>query len=110
MVRRVLLTPEMAIEAPRETAMIQPMSRHAAQSADTPALRRRAKQAIDQLSGGPLRLAADFLMYIEERAPETDAATRERLDIPGLTESVARGKRDASAGRVKDWRKVRKDV
>ncbi len=86
------------------------MSRHAAQSADTPSLRRRAKRAIDQLSGRPLRLAADFLMYVQERAPETNVATRELLDIPGLTESVARGKRDASAGRVRDWRKVRKDV
>lgn len=86
------------------------MSRQSTQSADTPALRRRAKRAIDQLSGGPLRLAADFLMYIEERTPEVDAATRELLDIPGLAESVARGKRDARAGKTRNWRKVRKDV
>ena len=86
------------------------MSRSAAQSSDTPALRRQAKRAIDQLSGGPLRLATDFLAYIEERAPATDPATRELLDIPGLAESVARGKGDVRAGRVRDWRKVRKDV
>lgn len=86
------------------------MSRHSAQSTDTPALRRRAKRAIDQLSGGPLRLAADFLAYIEERAPELDPATRELLDIPGLGESLARGKRDARAGKVRNWRKVRKDA
>ncbi len=71
-------------------------------------LRKQAKQTIDRLSGVPLRLATDFLSYIQER--HTDAATKELLEIPGFADSLARGVKDVRAGRVKNWRKVRGDV
>lgn len=77
-------------------------------SVNTPELRRRAKRAIDGLSGHPLRFAADFLNYIQERQP--DQAMKELLEIPGFAESAARGVKDVRAGRVKNWRKVRGDV
>ena len=71
-------------------------------------LRARAKKAIDQLSGPRLRLVTEFLTYVQGRGG--DRATRELLEIPGFIESFARGVRDVRAGRVKDWRKVRRDV
>ncbi len=86
-------------------------------------LRKRAKRSIDKLSGGSLRLAMDFLAYMQERhsdaggtrgaasdASDSLAASKELLDIPGFTDSMARGVKDARDGRVKSWRKVRRDV
>ena len=84
------------------------MNRKAATLADTPELRRQAKKMIDRLSGLPLRFATDFLTYVQERQP--DEATKELLEMPGFAESHARGVKDASAGRTKNWRKVRGDV
>jgi hypothetical protein len=71
-------------------------------------LRRRAKATIDRLSGPRLRFATDFLAYVQRR--QLDAATKELLDTPGFLESFARGTKDVRAGRVKPWRKVRRDV
>ena len=71
-------------------------------------LRRRAKKTIDQLSGQRLAAAASFLNYVSEHG-RTDA-TAELLAIPGFVESFARGSADLNAGRVKAWRKVRRDV
>lgn len=84
------------------------MSRQDATLVNTTALRRQAKKTIDQLSGLPLRFAADFLSYIQERQPEE--ATKELLEIPGFVDSVSRGIKEVRAGRVKNWRKVRSDV
>jgi hypothetical protein len=71
-------------------------------------LRRRAKKTIDQLSEPHLRFVTDFLAYIKERQPEE--ATRELLDIPGFIEAFARGTQNVRTGRVRPWRKVRREV
>lgn len=71
-------------------------------------LRRQAKLSIDQLSGRRLRVVAGFLAYL--RGSARDDATRELLEIPGFLESFARGAKDARAGRVRAWHKVRRDV
>lgn len=84
------------------------MSRQNATPVDTTALRRQAKRTIDELSGLPLRFAADFLAYLQERHP--DKATKELLEIPGFADSLTRGTKDVRSGRVKPWRKVRSDV
>jgi hypothetical protein len=81
------------------------MSRQSAPPADNTALRRQAKKTIDQLSGLPLRLATEFLSFVKER--QSNEATGELLRIPDFAESFARGVKDARAGRVKPWRKVR---
>jgi len=68
-------------------------------------LRRQAKALIDSLSGPQLRVASEFLAFVERR--EADAATLELLTIPGFTPSYVRGVRDIKAGRTKPWRQVR---
>jgi hypothetical protein len=71
-------------------------------------LRRRAKKAIDELSGSQLRMMKDILDYVRDRPSK--AATRDLLEIPGFMRSFRRGTQDIRAGRVTDWRKVRRDV
>ncbi|NOT01587.1 MAG: hypothetical protein HOP29_13270 [Phycisphaerales bacterium] len=74
----------------------------------TTELRRRAKNAIDHLSGPRLRFAADLLEDVRKR--RLNRATTELLEIPEFLDSLARGVRDLRAGRVKPWRSVRGDV
>jgi len=71
-------------------------------------LRRRAKKQIESLSSERLRVAADFLSYLEER--ESNEATDELLRIPGFAEQFEEAQRDMAAGRMVNWRKVRRDV
>jgi hypothetical protein len=74
----------------------------------TAQLRRRAKSMIDRMSDTQLRVASEFLAFVETRQP--DAATVELLSIPGFASSFARGTRDVKAGRTRPWREVRRDV
>lgn len=71
-------------------------------------LRRKAKKAIDQLSGQRLRFVSDFLAYVNDS--RSDEATKELLEIPGFLESFGRGVKDIRAGRATHWRKVRRRV
>ena len=71
-------------------------------------LRDRVKEYVDQLSPERLLVAADFLAYLTER--ESEEATQELLDIPGFVEAFERGKKEAAAGKVINWREVRNDV
>lgn len=71
-------------------------------------LRQKAKKTIDKLSGPRLRFVTEFLTYVQLQ--QSDKTTRELVEIPGFLESFARGVNDIRAGRVKDWRKVRRDV
>lgn len=61
-------------------------------------LRRRAKQRIDRLSPERLRVADDFLAYLEER--EECDATAELLRIPGFMEAFQRAEAQVTAGDV----------
>ena len=63
---------------------------------------------IDRLSGEQLRVASEFLAFVETR--EHDAATLELLATPGFASSFARGMRDVKAGRTRPWREVRRDI
>ena len=71
-------------------------------------LKREAKFLIDGMSAKDLRLVREFLAFVVSR--DTDAATRELLAIPGFEKSFVRGVKDIKAGRVKPWRRVRRDV
>jgi hypothetical protein len=55
-----------------------------------------------------LRVAAEFLRYLEERA--SDEATGELLKIPGLLEDIAEADRDFAEGRSVNWRDLRRRV
>jgi hypothetical protein len=77
----------------------------------TAQLKRRAKSMIDGLSPAQLRVASEFLAFVQSRGEDaTDPATRELLAIPGFAASLARGTRDVKAGRTRPWREVRRDV
>ena len=71
-------------------------------------LRNEARALIDTMSRAQLRVASEFLTFINRR--EMDAATLELLSLPGFEQSFARGKKDIKAGRTKPWRQVRSDV
>jgi hypothetical protein len=74
----------------------------------TTQLRKRVQARIRTLSPQRLRLADDFLAYLQDR--EDNAATRELLAIPGLRRSIERGLRQAAAGKTVPLAKVRRNV
>ncbi len=71
-------------------------------------LRRAAKDSIDSLTPEKLKVAADFLEFLQGRA--SAEATAELLKIPGLAPDLKRADKDRKAGKGKNWREVRKDV
>lgn len=71
-------------------------------------LRRRISRRMKALSADRLRVADDFLAYLQDR--ENNAATAELLSIPGFKESFRRGMREAAAGKTVPFAKVRRDV
>jgi len=74
----------------------------------TAQLRDHAKERLDSLPPAKVRVAAEFLDYLETAASRD--ATAELLTIPGLLEDVQSASGQIKSGRFKDWRKVRKDV
>jgi hypothetical protein len=74
----------------------------------TAQLRTKAKQRLDHLPAGQVKVAAEFLAFLDDRA--SDEATAELLRIPGLLESVRRAEKEIAAGKGVEWRKVRDDV
>jgi len=64
----------------------------------TAELLQRAKHRLDMLTPERLRLAEDFLAYLEER--EEDEATAELLAIPGFTEALQEAEADVTAGQL----------
>jgi hypothetical protein len=67
-----------------------------------------AKETLAGLPPEQLKVAAEFLRYLDERA--SDEATEELLKIPGLLEDLKDAERDFAEGRAVDWREVRQDV
>ena len=59
---------------------------------------RRAKKRLETLSPERLRVADDFLAYLEER--ESNEATEELVAIPGFIERLATAEQDAREGRL----------
>ncbi len=74
----------------------------------TAQLRKHAKERLDSLPPDKVRVAAEFLDYLEAAASRD--ATAELLKIPGLLRDVEDASGHIKSGRVKEWRKVRKDV
>lgn len=60
------------------------------------------------LSAGRLRVASDFLAYLEER--ESSEATRELLEIPGFEEAFRRTEQQVREGQVVHFMDIRRDV
>ncbi|MEN6451168.1 MAG: hypothetical protein ABFC96_11810 [Thermoguttaceae bacterium] len=74
----------------------------------TAELRNHAKQRLDSLPAAKVRVAAEFLDFLETAASRD--ATAELLKVPGLLDDVRAAAGQVKGGRFKDWRKVRNDV
>lgn len=74
----------------------------------TTQLRQRAKERLDSLPADKVRVAAEFLDYLDTAASRD--ATAELLKMPGLLQDVEDAAKQINSGRFKDWRKVRKNV
>jgi hypothetical protein len=68
--------------------------------------RRIAKRRLDSLSADRLRVADDFLAYLQER--EDNEATEELLRIPGFVERLEKAERQIAAGQVTPVEKLRR--
>jgi hypothetical protein len=71
-------------------------------------LRSEASKRLRHLSLERLRVANDFLAYLEER--EESEATHELLEIPGFEEAFQRAASQAKRGKVVRFAKVRRNV
>ena len=74
----------------------------------TAELRKRAKERLDLLPPDKVRVAAEFLDYLDAAASRE--ATAELLKIPGMLQDVTEAHSHIKSGRFKEWRKARKDV
>ncbi|MCC6124415.1 MAG: hypothetical protein IT426_05615 [Pirellulales bacterium] len=74
----------------------------------TAQLRKQAKEQLDSLPPNKVRVAVEFLGYLETAASRD--ATAELLKIPGLIKDVEEAAKHIKRGRTKNWREVRKDV
>ena len=74
----------------------------------TKQLREVAKETLEGLPPEQLKVAAEFLRYLDERA--SDEATEELLKIPGLLEDIDEAERDFREGKSVNWRELRRDV
>jgi hypothetical protein len=72
----------------------------------TAELRQLAKDTVDDLPPEQLKVAAEFLRYLDERA--SDEATEELLKIPGLLEDLEQAERDIAEGRTTPVEKLRR--
>ena len=68
-------------------------------------LRKQAKERLDSLPPDKVRVAAEFLGYLETAASRD--ATAELLKVPGLLRDAKDASGHIKSGRGKDWRKVR---
>jgi hypothetical protein len=72
----------------------------------TAQLRERAKERLDSLPSAKVRVASEFLDYLETAASRD--ATAELLKVPGLLQDVKNASKLIKNGQTKEWRKVRK--
>ena len=78
------------------------------ESSDLRSLLEEAQHRLRRLSLQRLRVANDFLAYLEER--EESQATAELLSIPGFEGAFRRAVEQAEAGEVVRFEDVRRDV
>jgi hypothetical protein len=74
----------------------------------TTQLKRRVAQRLRKLSPERLKVADEFLAFLQNR--EDNAATAELLSIPGFKASFRRGMKQVAAGKMVPFAKVRHDV
>lgn len=67
-----------------------------------------AQDRLLALSPERLKVANDFLAYLQER--EENEATAELLTIPGFEDALQRAVEQARSGQVVRWQDVRRDV
>ena len=75
---------------------------------NTPDVREKIHQYIEQLSPDRLAVALDFLAYLVER--DLDDATAELLSMPGFVAELKAAEQEADAQELSDWRSLRSDV
>lgn len=73
-----------------------------------PQLRRVAEKRLRALPPSKLKVAAEFLAFLELGAG--DEATAELLGIPGILADITKARREIAEGKGREWRKVRGDV
>jgi hypothetical protein len=71
-------------------------------------IRNEIKKYADQLSAKNVNVAYEFMAYLAEK--ESEEATQELLEIPGILEEIEQGKKDIEEGNLIDWLELRKDV
>jgi anion-transporting ArsA/GET3 family ATPase len=67
-----------------------------------------AIQHLERLSPDRLRVASDFLAYLEER--EQSEATEELLEIPGFEEAFRRAAQQVEKGQIVRFTDIQRDV
>jgi len=75
---------------------------------DRSALLQETERRLRRLSSERLRMASDFLAYLEER--EEHEATQELLNLPGFEAAFRRAVQQAKAGEVVRFEDIRRDV
>jgi hypothetical protein len=58
----------------------------------------QTRRRLGKLSAEKLKVAADFVAYLDER--EDNEATKELLRIPGFSKAYEKAKREARTGRL----------
>jgi len=71
-------------------------------------LLREVQHRLHRLSPDRLRVAGDFLAYLEER--EESEATQELLNLPGFEAAFGRAVQQAKMGEVMPFEAIRRDV
>lgn len=70
--------------------------------------KRRAVTLIEQLSTEKLKIANDYLAYLQDK--EAWEATHELVSDPEIVKSLERAEADVKAGRLKHWSDVGCDL
>ena len=78
------------------------------QAVNTDAILTEAERRLRSLSPERLRVANDFLAYLQER--EENQATAELLSIPGFEAAFGRAVEQADSGDVVRFEDIRRDV
>jgi len=71
-------------------------------------LQRQMVMLIEQLSTEKLKVAVDYLMYLQDK--DAWEATRELSNRPDVVASLKRAEDDVKSGWLKSWQDVRRDV
>ncbi len=76
--------------------------------ADATKMLEDARQRLERLSRDRLKVASDFLAYLDER--EQSEATEELLSIPGFEDAFRRAVRQVEKGQIIRFEDIQRDV